>query len=59
MGKPTGFLEYDERDKHGDVTAKSRIKNFNEFHTPLPLGRTASSRAAAAWTAAFPSVSPA
>ncbi len=34
MGKPTGFLEY------GRVTAKAespkaRIKNYNEFHTPL------------------------
>jgi len=35
MGKPTGFLEY-ERKTGSCVTPKERIKNFNEFHIPLP-----------------------
>ena len=34
MGKPTGFLEYD-REESTASTPKERIKNFNEFHTPL------------------------
>ena len=34
MGKPTGFLEY-ERTEARSVEPKERIKNFNEFHTPL------------------------
>lgn len=34
MGKPTGFLEY-ERETSKAVKPKDRIKNFNEFHTPL------------------------
>ena len=34
MGKPTGFLEYD-RATNKAVSPKERIKNFNEFHTPL------------------------
>ena len=34
MGKPTGFLEY-ERVEAKAVAQKERIKNFNEFHTPL------------------------
>lgn len=34
MGKPTGFLEY-ERMTSEAVEPKERIKNFNEFHTPL------------------------
>ncbi len=34
MGKPTGFLEY-ERENSTAVEPKERIKNFNEFHTPL------------------------
>ena len=34
MGKPTGFLEYDR--VHGKAAEPlERIKNFNEFHTPL------------------------
>ena len=34
MGKPTGFLEYERKEA---VACKplERIKNFNEFHTPL------------------------
>ncbi|MCR4830909.1 MAG: glutamate synthase subunit beta [Pseudobutyrivibrio sp.] len=35
MGKPTGFLEY-ERKEASAVSPLQRIKNFNEFHTPLP-----------------------
>ena len=35
MGKPTGFLEY-ERKEASAVSPLLRIKNFNEFHTPLP-----------------------
>ena len=34
MGKPTGFLDY-EREDSVAVSPKERIKNFNEFHTPL------------------------
>ncbi len=34
MGKPTGFLDYD-RETSKAVEPKERIKNFNEFHTPL------------------------
>lgn len=34
MGKPTGFLEY-ERETSKTVSPQERIKNFNEFHTPL------------------------
>ena len=34
MGKPTGFLDY-ERENAPAVSPKERIKNFNEFHTPL------------------------
>ena len=34
MGKPTGFLEY-ERETSTAVSPLERIKNFNEFHTPL------------------------
>ncbi len=34
MGKPTGFLEYDR--VNGKAAAPlERIKNYNEFHTPL------------------------
>ena len=34
MGKPTGFLDYD-RENAAAIAVKQRIKNFNEFHTPL------------------------
>lgn len=34
MGKPTGFMDY-ERETAKTVSPKERIKNFNEFHTPL------------------------
>ena len=36
MGKPTGFLEY-EREVSTEIPPKQRIKNFDEFHIPLPL----------------------
>ena len=35
MGKPTGFLEY-ERKTSIEISPKARIKNFDEFHIPLP-----------------------
>ena len=35
MGKPTGFMEY-ERKTAACIPPLTRIKNFNEFHTPLP-----------------------
>ena len=34
MGKPTGFMDY-QRETAKAVSPKERIKNFNEFHTPL------------------------
>lgn len=34
MGKPTGFLDY-ERKNNQAVEPLERIKNFNEFHTPM------------------------
>ena len=34
MGKPTGFMDY-ERETAKAVSPKERVKNFNEFHTPL------------------------
>ncbi len=34
MGKPTGFLDY-ERKNSESCAPIERIKNFNEFHTPL------------------------
>jgi glutamate synthase (NADPH/NADH) small chain len=36
MGKPTGFLEYD-REIGKNREPKERIKDYNEFHTRLPL----------------------
>lgn len=35
MGKPTGFMDYDRKVSR-EVKPKDRIKNFNEFHIPLP-----------------------
>ncbi len=35
MGKATGFLEF-ERQTSIEIEPKERIKNFNEFHVPLP-----------------------
>lgn len=34
MGKATGFMDYERQDKKAEKP-KSRIKHFNEFHTPL------------------------
>lgn len=34
MGKATGFLDWERKD-NGDIPPQERIKNFNEFHTPL------------------------
>lgn len=36
MGKPTGFLDY-KRQTSEEIAPLARIKNFNEFHIPLPL----------------------
>ena len=36
MGKPTGFLDYERQDAEA-VEPLQRIKNFNEFHTPLTM----------------------
>ena len=36
MGKPTGFLDYERQDSRCTPPLE-RIKNFHEFHTPLPL----------------------
>lgn len=36
MGKATGFMEY-ERKESAAIKPKERIKNFDEFHTPLSL----------------------
>jgi len=34
MGKPTGFIEF-QRETSVEIKPKERIKNYNEFHTPL------------------------
>jgi glutamate synthase (NADPH) small chain len=34
MGKPTGFMDYDRKDTRA-VKPTERIKDFNEFHSPL------------------------
>ena len=36
MGKATGVMEY-EREESAAIKPKERIKNFDEFHTPLSL----------------------
>ena len=36
MGKATGFMEY-EHEESAAIKPKERIKNFDEFHTPLSL----------------------
>lgn len=55
MGKPTGFLEY-ERVEAKAVAPKERIKNFNEFHTPLSETEQRC-QSAVVWTVAFHSAS--
>ncbi len=49
MGKPTGFLEYERRVSE-EIAPLERIKNFNEFHIPLPL-ENSSFREHAVWHA--------
>lgn len=34
MGKPTGFMDYDRANLH-EVAPLERIKNFDDFHSPL------------------------
>ena len=34
MGKPTGFMDYKRQDKTAEAP-ESRIRHFQEFHTPL------------------------
>ena len=34
MGKPTGFMDYKRQDKIAEAP-ESRIRHFQEFHTPL------------------------
>ena len=71
MGKPTGFMEY-KRQGNTEIEPLERIKNFNEFHTPLNERYAAvhaaarlhlpllfRCRRAAAWTAAYRSANPA
>lgn len=36
MGKPTGFMEYARKDQEA-YSVKERIKNYDEFHTPLSI----------------------
>lgn len=35
MGKPTGFLEYTRRED-GRRPAAERVRDWDEFHLPLP-----------------------
>lgn len=55
MGKPTGFMEYDRVDSEA-FDPKERIKNFNEFHTPLSPENSVH-RLHAVWIAEFLSAS--
>ena len=34
MAKPTGFMEFERKNNKGSEPSE-RIKNFNEFHTPM------------------------
>ena len=36
MGKPTGFLEIERRDRGYDKPAEARLKTWREFVKPLP-----------------------
>lgn len=36
MGKPTGFMDY-KRETSVSEAPLERIRNFNEFHTPLQV----------------------
>ena len=53
MGKMTGFLDYG-REVSAETAARDRIKNWNEFHTPLSGEEQ---RKQGARNAAFPSAS--
>ena len=53
MGKPTGFLEY-ERKGNAETPPLERIKDFHEFHVPMPEEE----RRRAVWTAACRFASP-
>ena len=39
MGKPTGFMDY-KRETSVSEAPLERIRNFNEFHTPLSVSYT-------------------
>ena len=54
MGKTTGFMDY-ARKTSTDVAPLERLENFNEFHIWLSREQQ-QTQAAAAWTAACPSV---
>ena len=36
MGKPTGFMEYERKNKE-EIDVLKRIENFNDFHIPFDL----------------------
>ena len=36
MGKPTGFMEFERKEK-GEIEVLKRIENFNDFHIPFDL----------------------
>ena len=40
MGKVTGFLEHDRKDRSYYHSVKNRIKDFKEFLVPLERERT-------------------
>jgi hypothetical protein len=54
MGKPTGFMEY-LREVAEEVAPSDRIRNWDEFHLPMPEENGCRPREPAAWTAAPPS----
>ena len=55
MGKPTGFLEIERKDRPYEKV-EARLKHWKEFVLPLPHGRGRASRPRAAWIAASRSV---
>ena len=36
MGKPTGFMEFERKNKE-ELDVLKRIENFNDFHIPFDL----------------------
>lgn len=54
MGKPTGFMDY-KREDAAAFSVEERIKNFNEFHTPLSKEEQ-QKQGADVWTAVCRSV---